>query len=242
MSAAVQAVTKLLTRSNEGHRIFSRTSDVAVVPSGIPEVDRLLKGGFPRGGMTEILPVRQGYGELRLILGAVARLGRACWILSGSSDVEPYAPALTQAGIDISEQLFAVPASPEEAFWCAEHAAASGETDAVVAWLTPLTREKDSAALRRLHLAAARTGTTIFLFRPYGMSCVASPAELRLQLMPGIRADRVTLRALRQGMIFTQSHSADIAVSSLSGAPLRKETLSAMTEMLRSDHTCAMAF
>lgn len=219
MSAAVQAITKLLTRSNEEHRLFSRTSGAAFVSSGMTEVDNLLGGGFVRGSMTEILPVRQGYGELRLILGAVARLGRACWILSGSADVEPYAPALTQAGIDISEQLFAVPASPEEAFWCAEHAAASGETDAVVAWLTPLTREKDSAAMRRLHLAAARTDTTVFVFRPYVMSCVASPAEMRLQLIPGTHSDRITLRAVKEGLFFPQIRSVELDVSALTGYP-----------------------
>ena len=214
MSAAVMSISRLLARSGEGRAFFASRGEAAV-SSGIPEVDRLTKGGFPRGGMTEILTVQQGCGELRLILGAAARLGRACWILSDSAAFEPYAPALAQTGIDIGEQLFAVPATPEEAFWCAEHAAASGETDAVIAWLPPLSREKDFAAMRRLHLAAERTGTTVFVFRPYGMCCVSSPAELRLQLMPNRRTDTVTIRAVRRRSLFSQSASAEVDLAAL---------------------------
>ena len=219
MSAAVLTISRLLARSGEGRAFFASSGDA--VPCGIPEIDRLIKGGFPRGGMTEILTAQQGCGELRLILGAAARLGRACWILSDSAAFEPYAPAMAQAGIDIGKQLFAVPATPEEAFWCAEHAAASGETDAVIAWLPPLTREKDFAAMRRLHLAAERTGTTIFAFRPYGMCCVSSPAELRLQLMPDRRSDAVTVRAVRRGSLFSQSASARIDTAVLTGTAVR---------------------
>ena len=45
------------------------------VPTGFAELDRELPGGgWPRGGLTEILPLRRGIGELSLLLPALARL------------------------------------------------------------------------------------------------------------------------------------------------------------------------
>jgi hypothetical protein len=44
------------------------------VPTGFAELDRELPGGgWPRGGLTEILPLRRGIGELSLLLPALAR-------------------------------------------------------------------------------------------------------------------------------------------------------------------------
>lgn len=118
---------------------------------------------------------------------------------------------IPHAGLDLDRQLFSIPSTPEEAFWCAEQAAASGETSAVVVWLNPLVHGKDGAALARLDMAAHSTGTTIFLIRPSSMACTPSPAELRLMLRPG-RSGTVHVRATRRGAFFDRTREADVSL------------------------------
>ena len=111
----------------------ARTAQAAPLATGIVRLDRLLDGGFPRAAVTEILPAAEGRGEVEMILPALAKLGSACWILPVLGSFEPFAPALEEAGIDLTAQLFLVPGSAREAFRTAEKAAASGEAGAVVA-------------------------------------------------------------------------------------------------------------
>lgn len=151
-----------------------------------------------------------------MLLPALASQKHVTWVLPCDSEAAPYAPALADAGLDLDRQLFSIPSTPEEAFWCAEQAAASGETSAVVVWLNPLVHGKDGAALARLDMAAHSTGTTIFLIRPSSMACTPSPAELRLMLRPG-RSGTVHVRATRRGAFFDRTREADV---SLEGRPL----------------------
>ncbi len=97
-----------------------------------PQVDKLLGGGFPCKGFVELLTTGERRGEISLLIHALAHVKRVVWILPPQG-FTPYAPAFEAAGIDLSRQLFVVPASPEEAFRCAEAAVTSGEADAVVA-------------------------------------------------------------------------------------------------------------
>jgi hypothetical protein len=76
----------------------------ASVPSGFRQLDAALPGGgWPRGALTELLLEREGIGELRLTLPALARLqaeGRSIvWVVP---PYRPHAPALTAAGLDPS--------------------------------------------------------------------------------------------------------------------------------------------
>lgn len=175
----------------------ARTAQAAPLATGIVRLDRLLDGGFPRAAVTEILPAAEGRGEVEMILPALAELGSACWILPVLGSFEPFAPALEEAGIDLTAQLFLVPGSAREAFRTAEKAAASGEAGAVVAWLPPLAPEEDERAMNRLALAAELSGTCVFVYRPASMICARSPAKIRLQLSPagGVESRvRATLR------------------------------------------------
>ena len=68
----------------------------AALPSGFPALDAMLPGrGWPGSALTEIVLEREGIGELRLTLPALARLqaqGRdVAWI---APPHVPYAPAL----------------------------------------------------------------------------------------------------------------------------------------------------
>src|SRR6185437_16985152 len=74
----------------------------ASVATGFPALDAVLPGGgWPRGALTELLLEREGIGELRLTLPALARLqaeGRSIvWV---TPPYRPYAPALAAAGLD----------------------------------------------------------------------------------------------------------------------------------------------
>lgn len=147
----------------------ARSEHPASLASRIPALDELTEGGFPVNALTELFIPHAGIGEVRMLLPALASLKHVTWVLPCDSEAAPYAPALADAGLDLDRQLFSIPSTPEEAFWCAEQAAASGETSAVVVWLNPLVHGKDGAALARLDMAAHSTGTTIFLIRPSSM-------------------------------------------------------------------------
>lgn len=79
-----------------------------------PQVDKLLGGGFPCKGFVELLTTGERRGEISLLIHALAHVKRVVWILPPQG-FTPYAPAFEAAGIDLSRQLFVVPASPEEA-------------------------------------------------------------------------------------------------------------------------------
>ena len=132
----------------------ARSERPASLASRIPALDELTEGGFPVNALTELFIPHAGIGEIRMLLPALASLKHVTWVLPCDSEAAPYAPALADAGLDLDRQLFSIPSTPEEAFWCAEQAAASGETSAVVVWLNPLVHGKDGAALARLDMAA----------------------------------------------------------------------------------------
>ncbi len=66
-----------------------------VLPTGFAELDELLPGGgWPRGALTEILAEREGIGELRLLLPALARVSeQSRWQAWVAPPHLPYAPA-----------------------------------------------------------------------------------------------------------------------------------------------------
>mgnify|MGYP000547384072 FL=1 len=148
-----------------------------------PQVDQLLGGGFPCKGFVELLTTGERRGEISLLIHALTHVKRVVWILPPQG-FTPYAPAFEAAGIDLSRQLFVVPASPEEAFRCAEAAVTSGEADAVVAWLAPLARDEDRRAVSRLALACTSRNVVLFGIRPASLACLPLTADLRVQFFP----------------------------------------------------------
>jgi len=150
------------------------------IASGFPALDAALPGGgWPTACLTEILPRREGIGELRLLGPALARLagdGRClAWIAPPHL---PYAPALAAAGIDPERLLIVRTRSPQETLWATEQALRSAACGAVLAW-PAAARYPD---LRRLQLAAEKGGGLAVLFRAPQVAAAASPAPLRLAL------------------------------------------------------------
>jgi hypothetical protein len=150
------------------------------VPTGFAELDRELPGGgWPRGGLTEILPMRRGIGELSLLLPALARLSsdELAWLVCVASPHPLHAPALHESGIDLSRLLVAS-APGRDTAWVCERSLATDGVGAVVAWLP----EIQTSTLRRLQLAAESSRTLLFVFRPAACASQSSPAPLRLAL------------------------------------------------------------
>lgn len=153
---------------------------VDALATGFPELDEQLPGGgWPRGALTEILLEREGIGELRLLLPALARASQGNgWLAWVAPPHLPYAPALSTAGIRLERLLVAQPKSEADAWWAAEQALRSGACSAVFAWL----KAADERRMRRLQLGA-ETGRAIgVLFRPTSAAQERSPAALRLRL------------------------------------------------------------
>jgi hypothetical protein len=152
----------------------------ASVPTGFPQLDAELPGGgWPTGGLAELLPSHEGIGELRVLgpaLAALARAGqRLAWI---APPYLPYAPALAAAGIDLAQVLIVKTRAARDALWAAEQTLASAACGAVLVW--PAAAKY--VALRRLQLAAERGNALTMLFRPPPAAAEPSPAALRLAL------------------------------------------------------------
>lgn len=149
--------------------------------TGFHALDDVLPGrGWPLNALTEIFPVRPGIGELSLLLPALARLSRdeERWIVLVAPPQQPYAPALSAAGVNLSRLLIVRPRSAVDALWATRQSIASGGCSAVLAWLTT----PDMHSLRRLQLASETACTVCVLYRPAYAARDFSPAALKLLL------------------------------------------------------------
>lgn len=180
------------------HPAIWRGDDCAVepaaVPSGFAALDAVLPGrGWPQGALTELLLEREGIGEIRLTLPALAHLQAAgrdvVWI---APPYQPYAPALAAAGIDLARFHIVRCANANDALWAFEQALRAPECGAAFAWLPT----HDERLLRRLQVAARDGRTWGALWRRPGQRGSATAASLRLALAPhdGQLAVRVVKR------------------------------------------------
>ena len=166
----------------------------AAMPSGFPALDAVLPGrGWPQAALTEIVLAREGIGEIRLALPALARLqtGRrdVVWIAPPHL---PYAPALAAAGLNLARLLIVRCRSVADELWAYEQALRAPECGAAFAWLPT----HDERALRRLQVAAREGRTWGVLWRRPGQrgSATAAPLRLALSAQPGCLAVRVLKR------------------------------------------------
>lgn len=150
------------------------------VTTGHAPLDELLPGGgWPLGAVTEILPVHDGIGEMRLLVPMLTDLSRRgrriAWV---NPPHIPYPPAFAASGVDVSRLLLVGAGSNRDRLWAAEQCLRSGACGAVLLW----PEECDNQGLRRLQLAAERGGGLGFLFRSQRAAVSPSPAALRLRL------------------------------------------------------------
>lgn len=138
-------------------------------------------GGWPLGGLTELLCPQPGIGECRLLRPALSTLctGAGRIALVGP----PYLPnAVRLVGWDFSpEQIVWVRADKQaDLLWAAEQIVRSQAFGGVLIWLN----QARPGALRRLQVLAQAGESAIWVFRPAQALRESSPAVLRLGLEP----------------------------------------------------------
>lgn len=165
----------------------------ATIPSGYPELDAELPGGgWPRGNLSEFLVERSGFGELSLLLPALARLSAGGgWLALVAPPWRLHAPAWAAAGVAL-ERLLVVKAG-SQAVWCLEQLLASGGFAGVLGWAE---QALDPRALRRLQVAAEGRPVFAGLWRSTAAAASPSPAPLRLAMATG--EGGVTVRILKR--------------------------------------------
>jgi hypothetical protein len=159
------------------------------LPSGFPALDALLGGGWPGGGLTELL-VEAGAAEFSLLSPALGRLTRGhatadpAWVMLIAPPWIPYAPGLCWQGLALSRVLVTEAQRAADVLWAMEATLGSGACAAVVAWAGAASR----VALQRLHLQSGRRPVWSVLVRAARFRQERSPAMLRVQLhlQPGV--------------------------------------------------------
>jgi protein ImuA len=178
-------------------------AQVRAISSGIHALDqRLPGGGWPLGALSELLIPAHGIGELSLMLPAAAKLTQSGQVVAFIAPPQlPYAPALAQAGLDLSRTLIIEPqpggqsrkpeSSPnsktaedgkkecaKESIWAAEQLLRAPICGLVALWALALS-DSDT---RRLQLAAEAGNSVALLYRPARAAGSASVAALRMAL------------------------------------------------------------
>lgn len=177
----MSALQQLLRQRSDLWR-GGRLSEVpeAAVSTGYVLLDeKLVGGGWPVGGITELLTDAPGHGELELLLPFLASLPKESgWIALVAPPFQPYAPAFSAAGISLESMLWINTADTGETAWALEQTLRSGFCSAVLGW----PQEISVGAIRRLQLAAEEKRCCGFLFRHKNCARQASMAKLRLQV------------------------------------------------------------
>jgi hypothetical protein len=172
-------------------------AECPALPTGHAGLDGLLPGrGWPLGALIELLCSAEGCGELRLLMPALAKLcadGRQVVLVN--PPYVPYAPALVQHGLRLSQLAWLRTDSAADAQWAAEQVLHSAATGALLMWATRI----HETALRRLQLAAEASQATLFLYRPVTALNNASCAAVRLALRSGSNGLQIEVVKARGG-------------------------------------------
>ncbi len=204
MSATASATTSTANRVNAIVSLFANAlvwrgdatfGQREVVTTGHPRLDSLLPGGgWPRGAVTELLHHADGMGEVSLLLPTLAALSRQRRIAMVAPPHVPYAPALSQAGIDLSNLLVVQAPTEEDAWWSCEQLLRSTQFAAVLFWPDRF----DARRLRRLQSAAEFGNSISFVFQDIDAAAQPSPAPLRLRITATCDANEVRVTILKR--------------------------------------------
>lgn len=169
----------------------------ATASTGFAQLDALLPGkGWPIAALTELVPLAEGIGELRLLMPVLTRLANEDRrIVLVRPPYLPYAPAIVRAGLPLASIVWIAPNSDDDARWACEQTLRQRSVGAVLLWTSV---EKD-IALRRLQVAAADSEAILFAYRPYASLRNASPAAVRLALHPAAGAMNVEVIKAKGG-------------------------------------------
>ncbi|MBX2836144.1 MAG: translesion DNA synthesis-associated protein ImuA [Gammaproteobacteria bacterium] len=155
-------------------------NDLTSIPSGFTSLDQALpSSGWAMGTVTELLISQQGIGEFSLLLPALKHVTENDqWAVLIKPPYIPYAPALTNAGINLERLLIIDSDSDTDTLWATEQVLRCGLFSAVVSWVS----RSDAKKQRRLQLAAETGRTWAAVYRPAHAHKEHSPSALRITL------------------------------------------------------------
>lgn len=167
-------------------------ADQQTIATGFAELDKALPGGGWRSGtLTELLAEHHGTGEFSLLLPVLKSMTQQrLWTALVHPPYLPYAPALTNAGIQLDRVLVVDADNDKDTLWSAEQLLRAGLFGTVICWLHKTTPRQQ----RRLQLAAEAGRSWAVAYRPASAAKVNSPAALRMtlsvqQVQPGHKAN-----------------------------------------------------
>ncbi len=149
-------------------------------PTGYPLLNRELPdGGWPHGGLIELLLQQTGIGEMRLLQPALQALGNRRIALLQPPHL-PHIAAWRDWGLPAQRLLWVRAPRHADAVWSAEQILRNGSCGALLFWPPAIRHE----SLRRLQLAAQASDMVCWLLRPLSAAAEASPAPLRIAVRP----------------------------------------------------------
>ena len=151
-----------------------------VTSTGMPALDELLPdGGWPKGGLVEILVSGSSAASIELVLPALARLGRqGRWTAMVTPPHGARSAVFTAPGINASRLLQVNPHPGRSGLWTVESMLCSGDFGAVLAWPACETGLMD----KRLQKAAKTGKALCVLFRHGCVPVLNSGVDIRLKL------------------------------------------------------------
>jgi len=151
-----------------------------VTATGIPALDELLPGGgWPKGGLVEIIVPDRYTDATDLVLPALARLGQqGRWVAMVTPPYQARSAVLTDPGINASRVLQVKPHPGRSGLWTVESMLCSGDCSAVLAWPVCETGLMD----KRLQKAATAGKALCVLFRHGCVDAHNSGVDIRLKL------------------------------------------------------------
>ena len=187
-------LSQIRTDISRGASGFTNT---LFLPTGYPQLDQCLPGGgWPLGALTEILVENTAETPLWLITPALVALDHEqrwqAWVAPTGI---PYAPALANAGINLSKMLLIHPPARNDLLWTIEQSLGSNICSAVLSWPQRL----HGTASRRLQLAAERGRSWGLCFYSCSHAQYQTMAALRLLFRPNRRGAEVTILKCRGG-------------------------------------------
>ncbi|HAJ91686.1 MAG TPA: hypothetical protein DCO71_03540 [Gammaproteobacteria bacterium] len=154
-----------------------------VTATGIDGLDGVLPGGgWPKGGLVEIIVPDEYTDALSLVMPALVQLSwQGRWIAMVAPPCQTRARLFTDADLNPARVLQVNPHPGRSALWTAESMLQSGNCSVVLAWPNCNTELMD----RRLQKAAANGTALGILIRYEGLSVPPSGVDVRLKLDVG---------------------------------------------------------
>jgi protein ImuA len=190
LSSAEQVIGQMPHAIWRGNQMASYQAPA--LPSGFSRLDKELpQSGWPQSSLIELLVQQPGIGEIQLLKPVLVNLTKHIAFIQPPHAL--HIAAFQAWGIATGQLVWIKTKRTADALWATEQILRNGSCDAALLWQTHI----HANALRRLHLAAQETKTTLWVYRPLSEVQNPSPAPLRLTLHPaagGIEIDLIKRR------------------------------------------------